>query len=96
MKKYLFLLAVLVLNSCNCTKEMTKSDCINKDAAIQVSNSLLKNEGKDVSLMNIEVSEKDNQFIIIYTLKDTLSLGGGAEIVINKSNCEIITKKLYQ
>jgi len=71
-------------------------DCINKDTAIQVANSLLKNEGKNVSLMNIEVSEKDNQFIIIYTLKDTLSLGGGAEIVIDKSDCEIITIKLYQ
>jgi hypothetical protein len=94
--KYLLILTILILNCCNCTKEMTKTDCADKNSAIKVSNTLLEKEGLDINKLNIEVTEKSNQYLINYTPKDTLTLGNGAEIIIDKNNCDIISKKIYQ
>ena len=75
---------------------MTKTDYADKNFAIKVSNTLLEKEGLDVNKMNIEVTEKSNQYLIYYTPKGTLTLGNEAEIIVDKNNCEIISKKIYQ
>lgn len=94
--KYLLTLAIFFLSSCNYTKEMTKNDCTVLSSAINASNALLVKEGLDINKMNMEVKEMSNHYLINYTPKDTLSLGNGAEIIIDKNDCSIISKKIYQ
>jgi len=81
---------------CNTTQEAAKIDCSTTENAVRVSNELVKREGFDINNMSIKIQDKDNEFIITYSLKDSLILGGGAEIIINKENCEVISEKLFQ
>jgi hypothetical protein len=94
--KQLVIVLTIVLLSCYSSQEILKEKCITKENAIQFANEILTKEGFDINEMKISVKEKENEFIIAYSLNDSLILGGGAEIIINKEDCKTMSEKLYQ
>jgi len=90
------LLIFFLLFSCNCTKKTIKSNCSTEELVIKTTNELLKKKKTDTTLLKVQVIDKGNKFKILYFLKDTLSIGFSAEILVNKLDCSIISMKLYQ
>jgi hypothetical protein len=96
MKQYVILLILALFFGCNCTKKIIITNCSTKELVIQTTNELLNKQHIDTTKLNVQVIDEGNKFKVLYFLKDTLSIGFGAEIFINKMDCSIISKKLYQ
>ena len=94
--KYVTVIILILFFSCNCTKEINKSNCTTKELAIQRTNYLLKNKNIDLNKLDFKVKDEGDKFKIVYSMKDSLSIGFGAEIIINKKDCNIISIKFYQ
>ena len=96
MKQYVILLILVLLFSCNCTNKILKADCSTKELVVNTTNELLKKQGIDTTMLKVQVIDEGNKFKVLYFLKDTLSIGFSAEILIKKMDCSIISMKLYQ
>ena len=96
MKQFVILLILALLFSCKCKKEIIKADCSTKEAVINITNELLKKQRIDTTLLKVQVIDEGNKFKVLYFLKDTLSIGFSAEILIKKVDCSILSMKLYQ
>lgn len=95
MKQYVILLILVLLFSCNCKKTL-KADCSTKELVINTTNELLKKQRIDTTMLKVQVIDEGNKFKVLYFLKDTLSIGFSAEILIKKVDCSIVSMKLYQ
>jgi hypothetical protein len=96
MKQYVILIILALLFSCNCKKKIIKADCYTKELVVNLTNELLRKERIDTTMLKVQVLDEGNKFKVLYFLKDTLSIGFSAEILINKVDCSIISMKLYQ
>jgi uncharacterized protein YcfL len=96
MKRYVIVLLSALLVGCHCKKEIQRADCSTKETVIQTTNELIKKQGIDTTTLKVQVLEDDKKFKVLYSLKDTLSIGFSAEILINKADCRVVSMKLYQ
>lgn len=87
-------LIVLIFLSCNTNKRFTMKCDV--DEAEKIADEFMRINGHDLSLYNRTLESKDDSYLIKYSPKDTLVLGGGAEIEIAKTSCKYINYKFYQ
>lgn len=71
------------------------ADC-NKSEVQKITDDLMRKKGYDLSSLNKTIDESPDYYVIKYMPKDTMGLGGGAEIKVSKKDCKIVDKKLYQ
>ena len=88
------ILVLFLMYSCNTSKN-AMVDC-NKSEVQKITDDLMRKKGYDLNSLIIIIDETTDYYIIKYILKDTMSLGGGAEMKILKKDCKIVDGKLYQ
>lgn len=93
MKALIF--SLFLMYSCNITK--TKTMECSKNEVQKITDDIMTKKGS-LQYLNRIIDENFNAdfYIIKYMPKDSLSLGGGAEIKVSKKGCTIIDQKFYQ
>lgn len=92
--KQLFIF-ILIFNLLSCKVRKSNITC-DYDNALLTANNFFKKEGYIIDYYDCKVIDKKDMFIIKYILNKENMRGGGAELKISKTNCEIIDKVLYQ
>lgn len=79
----------------NTLKKNAVSNC-NSSELQKIADSIIQKKGFDLNLLDRYLDETKEYYLVKYSLKDSQSLGGGAEIKFSKKNCNVISKKFYQ
>lgn len=61
-----------------------------------ITDKIIKKEGISLNKLSKTIYENENYYKVDYVLNDSLSIGGGATIIILKKNMKIISKKFEQ
>lgn len=77
-------------------KEYNRMDCCNKEQAKQIADRLMKKAGGDLNDLDVSIQEDSLSFMIKYSLRDTMSLGGGGYFRVSKEDCRVMEEALYQ
>lgn len=77
-------------------KECNRKDCCNKEQAKHIADRLMKKAGGDLNGLDVTIQEGCLSFMVKYSLRDTMSLGGGGYFRVSKEDCRVIDEKLYQ
>lgn len=89
------ILILLFVYSCNTSKNSIVTNC-NKNEVQKIADDLMNKKGYNLTSLNCTIDATPNYYLVNYFLKDTMSLGGGAEIKISKKDCRVIEQKYYQ
>jgi hypothetical protein len=92
MKTLILILSLI----CSCSTSKIKKGNCDKNQVKKITDDLMRKKGYDITFLNMIIDESLDAYAIKYIPKDTLSLGGGAEVKISKKDCQIIEQKFYQ
>lgn len=69
--------------------------CTRENAQL-VADKILVENGYDLAVLSRELLQEDGLYTIEYSPKDVETRGGGAEIIVSKKDCTVMSTKLYQ
>lgn len=83
------------LGNCNRQYQTQILTACTKEQAVTVANHSMKKAHKNLGDLTTTVAEDSSYIYIIYRLK-TRMIGGGGEIKVSKTDCQIVDRKYYQ
>jgi hypothetical protein len=90
----IIVLILVLLFGCSTSKNVI-TDCNINDVQ-NISDGLMHKKGYDLSSLKSKMKELPDCYIISYFPKDSMTLGGGAEIKVSKKECKVIEMARYQ
>jgi hypothetical protein len=106
--KYVINVAIIILMFCcgkKCTKDFDKgvngimnalTDTTTISRIKKKADAIIEKEGYDLKDFKIVFYEDSNRYTVIYSLVDSLKIGGGATIIFRKKDLNILSKSFEQ